>query len=75
MAGEVKYKLERWCDSGKMREIAKDKGLTPMEIDLLDCKFCKAYSDARLQATFHYLGSRTSIWRAWTKAKEKLETT
>jgi len=65
------FKLEFWCDHIKMREIAKRKGLTPTEIDLLECKFCRKYSNARLQTKFHYLGSRTSIWRACKVAKEK----
>ena len=73
MIGMTRFELKRRCDPYKMREIAESKNMTPEEIKLLEYKFCKAYSNARLQATFYYLGSRTSIWRAWTAAKEKFE--
>ena len=74
MAEAKHFKLEKYCDYHIMKGIAEEKGMTPHEIKLLDCKFCKGYSDSQLQATFYSLGSRSSIWRAWTAAKLKFET-
>lgn len=67
------FKLEYGCDPHEMRTIAKSKGLTPDEIKLLELKFCKRYTNARLQIAFPHIGSRTSLWRAAKAAKEKFE--
>jgi len=68
-----KYELKRYCDLAPFLARAKEKRLTQHETKLLECKFPRGYSDAQMQTTFYFLGSRTSIWRAVKAAKEKYQ--
>jgi hypothetical protein len=64
------FKLEKFCDYETMRAIAEKRGLTPREIDLLNCKFCKAMTQAALEVKFAPW-SLSSIKRATKTAREK----
>jgi len=70
--GDHDFVLERFCDRARMVEIATARGLTPFEIDLLDYKFCKGYTQAQLEARFAGW-SLSSIKRMIKAAKNKFE--
>ena len=66
----MKFTLEKYCDYYKMREIAEAKGLTPREIQLLEYKYCKAYSQSEMEIRFSPW-SLSSIKRALRRAVSK----
>lgn len=66
------FLLEKYCDFATMKEIAEEKGLTPKEIELLEHKFCKGFSQVQLEVKFSEW-SLSSIKRMIKTAKTKFE--
>lgn len=68
-----KFRLEAGCDYEKMKEIAKLKELDPLDIELLNYRYCKGLKGAKLHYHFSNMGVGKTVDNRVREARRKFE--